>query len=441
VHVLGFVHRAGFDVTSRTASTRAAWAAVALAVGTFCDSHVAFAQDATLALYVEGPDAPAVREVVRDALPGGVTLASEDAFRTEFVREGQADPLGKDLDPAVIERVRRAARILGVAAVVVVRVRLDAATHRALVLVVPAWKTPATAEETDLTLASHDADVAAIAAVVRPTLQSVLEPAPQPASPSLGGDRPSLPASPGPSATRSTPAQIAATSELEVTAGPALMGRHYDYKDGIDPSALRYTLSPSLATSIGGQVFPLPRADGAWRDLGLTADYLRIYSPMNDASSVAEALFASSYDFGLRARIHPGIDPRLILGVSLSYAFASFESLGPAQFELPNVTYRSVRPEVDGRIAFGPFALVEAFAFHVLLDTGGISTRFYAPHGYGLDAAVGGVLSLTRLLEVKLTVDYTIVSLLFDLPAGANFAEGGVRDQLYGATLALGLVL
>jgi hypothetical protein len=407
-------------------------------------SNVASAQTSALALYVEGPDAPAVRGIVRDALPAGIALADENAFRAEFVREGQNGPIGKDLDPAVIERVRRAARILGIAAVVVVRVRVDDTAHRALVLVVPAWKTPATAEETTLAFTSHDADVAAVAAVLGPSLAPYV-PAPQP--PPATHELPSIPAGTALSAPQGSPsvplspAQRAATSELDLTVAGALVGRHFNYKDGIDPNGVRYTQAPAPATSLRGQLFPLSRADGAWRDIGIGADYLRIYSPMNDTSSATSALFASSYSLGLRARIHPGIDPRLILGLSLDYSFTSFRSLGPAQFELPNVTYRSLRPAIDTRVYFGRFSLLEEVAFHAMIATEDISTRFYGPHGYGLDAAFGGALVLAPSIEARLTVDYSIASFLFDPAPASSFAAGGARDQLYGVRLGLGFTL
>jgi hypothetical protein len=423
--------------------TRVASAALFMALLSLGPSNVASAQTPALALYVEGPDAPAVRGLVRDALPPGVTLADENAFRAEFVREGQNGPIGKDLDPAVIERVRRASRILGIAAVVVVRVRVDDAARRALVLVVPAWKTPATAEETTLAFTSRTDDVNAIAAVLGPSLAPYV-PAPQP--PPAAHELPSIPAgtaltAPQGSPAPPSPAQRAATSELDLAVAGALVGRHFNYKDGIDPSGLRYTQAPAPATSIRGQLFPLSRVEGAWRDIGIGADYLRIYSPMNDTSSVASALFASSYSVGLRARIHPGVDPRLILGLALDYSFTSFRSIGPAQFELPNVTYRSVRPALDARVFFGRFSLLEEIAFHAMIATGDVSTRFYSPHGYGLDAAFGGALALAPSIEARLTADYAIATFLFEPPPTANFAAGGARDQVYGLRLGIGFTL
>jgi hypothetical protein len=327
---------------------------------------------------------------------------------------------------------------------VVVRVRVDDTAHRALVLVVPAWKKPATAEETTLAFTSHDADVTAVAAVLGPSLAPYL---PDPPPPPAAHELPSIPAGtalsapPGSPPVPLSPSQRAATSELDLTVAGALVGRHFNYKDGIDPNGVRYTQAPAPATSLRGQLFPLSRADGAWRDIGIGADYLRIYSPMNDTSSATSALFASSYSLGLRARIHPGIDPRLILGLSLDYSFTSFRSLGPAQFELPNVTYRSLRPAIDTRVYFGRFSLLEEVAFHAMIATGDISTRFYGPHGYGLDAAFGGALVLAPSIEARLTVDYAIASFLFDPPPAANFAAGGARDQLYGVRLGLGFTL
>jgi len=143
------------------------------------------AQPDALALYVEGPDADAVRSAVVEAMPPGTKLADEKVFHAELVREGQNRPLGRDLDPAVIDRVRRAARIMGVSAVLVVRVRREQTARRALLLVVPAWRTPASAEEVTLVFASREEDVATIASALGPSLDAY---APTPArSPLLPG--------------------------------------------------------------------------------------------------------------------------------------------------------------------------------------------------------------------------------------------------------------
>jgi hypothetical protein len=464
------------DEASARRSSPPAWAVaafVALSMMLWSLGHprAALAQAATIALHVEGPDAQAVRTLVLDALPPGIQLVDEKVFRAQLVREGQVRPLGKGVDPSAIDRVRRAARVAGVAAAVVVRVRRDHKATRALVLVVPAWTTPSSAEEATLALNSHDDDVAAITSALGQSLEPY---APQPARPSpsaptplpspqpdqgeeralsakpapASSDRvqelPSTPivptdAAPAPSRRRWTPPQLASSVvDLAVAAGVA--GRRFDYRSGIQPGASRYTLSPAPEAILGVQLFPLAHARAPWGDIGIVGNYVRIFSVLNDTGSVGADAFPSSYSAGLRARIHPGSDPRLIVGLSLEYAFASRRQVGPSGDELPAVVYRSLRPAVDTRVRLGRFSLVDEIGFHAVLDRDAISPRFYAPQGYGLDAELGGALALDQAIEARLAVDYELYSFGFTPPPGATFGTGSARDQMYGARIVIAFV-
>jgi hypothetical protein len=452
------------------------WALALLAfLWAFGGSRAALAQTATMALYVEGPDAEAVRRAVVQALPDGLKLADDKAFHAELVREGQNRPLGKSLDPAVVDRVRRAARIMGVAAAVVVRVRRDPRGRLALVVVVPAWKMPASAEEVTLTFASHVDDVAALAAVLGPSLEPYAPQAPRtedlpppaplasegdlgqgrqcsatpsPAAPAAEGPAPTLASVPrssavevarGPVRPQQTPAQIAAASVLDVALGGEVVGRHFEYRNGIQPGSSRYTLFPAPGARLRAQLFPLVRAGAPWGDLGILAEYVRIYSEMNDASGPAADVFPSSASAGLRARIHPG--SRLVVGLSVEYTFTSRRSVGPSGFELPDVTYRAVRPAVDTRVSFGRASLLGEIGYRAIVDNDAISTRFYSPEGRGFDAEFGAALLLARAIEARFAVDYEFYSFAFTPPSGTTFGQGSARDELYGAQLAVAFVL
>jgi hypothetical protein len=429
-----------------------------LVLGTIGDPGAASAQTQSVVVYVEGPESEAVRNITLDALPKGIALADEGEFRAQLVREGQSRPIGKDLDPAVIDRVRRVARIMGVAAAVVVRVRRYQKGHQLLLLVVPAWKTPASAEERTLALTSRADDVAEVASVLGPTLQPyVPEPPSPPASPPASLPPPETPVptppppAPVPTERRPieaspeirpprTPAQIAATSVVDIALASGVEGRRFDYRSGIVPTADRSTIFPAPAVGVRGQLFPLARAGGPWGDIGIVATYTRIFSEMNDTGTLAANFAPSSCSAGVRARIHPAAQPRLVVGVSLQYTFTSRRAVGPPQYELPDVTYRSLRPSIDARVSFGRFSLLEEVAFRAPLDTQAISTRFYAPKGQGLDAALGGALMFTPSIEARLLANYEMHRFAFTPPPGATFGAGDARDQLYGAELAIALV-
>jgi hypothetical protein len=451
----------------------AALVVLSVLLSSFGRPRAALADAATVALYVEGSQAQAVRTAVLDALPAGLQLVDEKDFHAELVREGQVRPIGKEVDPGVIERVRRAARVMGLAAAVVVRVRRDHKAFRALVMVVPAWKSPASTEEVTLVLKSHDDDVAAIASVFGPSLEAYVPQAaapspsapPSPPSPPTdpledrGPPERSVPAAPppaqdlpssptvsvdvtaAPSRPRRTPAQIAASSLVDLSVAGGAVGRRFDYRSGIQPGTSRYTLSPSPEVSFRGQLFPLTHERTPWSDIGLVGSYERVFSVMNDTGSVGADTFPSSYSAGMRARIHPGLDPRWILGLSLEYTFASRRQVGPSGSELPEVVYRSVRPGVDMRVYFGRFSLLEAVGFRALVDTDGISTRFYGPHGFGLDAELGGAFALHRAIEARLAFDYELYSFSLTPPPGATFGSGSARDQLYGGRMEIAFTL
>jgi hypothetical protein len=238
-----------------------------------------------------------------------------------------------------------------------------------------------------------------------------------------------------------TPAQRFAESTVDVAIAGGVAGRRFEYENGIDPSANRYTLRAAPAASLRGQLFPLARAGAPWADLGIVGEYTRISSEMNSSSSAAADTFPSSCSAGVRARIHPGSSSGLIVGVSMQYTFTSLRSVGPPPFELPDVTYRTVRPAIDSRVSAGRFALLAEVGFRSLVYKDAISTRFYSPQGYGLDAELGASLLLHRAVEARLAVEYEVYSLAFAPPIGATFAAGGVRDQLYGARLGIAFVL
>jgi hypothetical protein len=448
----------------------AAFVVLSMLLSSFGRPRMALADADGIALYVEGPEAQAVRAVLLDALPSGIQRADEKDFHAELKREGQVRPLGKDVDPAVIDRVRRAARVMGVAAALVVRTRRDHKAIRALVMVVPAWTSPTTTEETTLDFKSHDDDVAAIASALGSSLEpyvprpaapspSVQSPPPSPqadqgegaaakpaAEPPVAPELPSTPivsidvGQPAPRP-RWSPAQRAASSLVELTAAGGIVGRRYQYASGIQPGTMRFTLSPAPQVSFGAQVYPLARASGVWRDIGLVGTYARIFSVMSDTDSLGADLFPSSYSAGLRARIHPGADPRLILGLSLEYTFVSRRQVGPSGSELPDVVYKTLRPGVDTRVHWGRFSLIESVGFHALLDNDTISPRFYRPHGYGLDVEFGAALAIQRALEARLLGNYELYSFGFTPPPGATFGSGSARDQLYGGRLEIAFTL
>ncbi len=70
--------------------------------------RLALAESKPIAVYVSGPDAASVREVVLRAI-GDIPLADDGSFRSELAKAGQKQPLGEKLERPAIERIRVAA--------------------------------------------------------------------------------------------------------------------------------------------------------------------------------------------------------------------------------------------------------------------------------------------------------------------------------------------
>jgi hypothetical protein len=436
-------------------------------------STLAGAEETAVAVWVEGPDAGAVRAVIDDALPAGTKLVGEVQLRAELHRQGQRG-FGTEIDGAAMARIRKAARVLGVGAVVVARVRRDRAGRRVLLLVVDAWRVPAAVAEARVELKAHTEDVDAVKEALGPSLSSnapadSTRPQAGPAAPEQVAPPPAeVPAAPPaeappvvPRATEAvpqtgmtysspatspaespasvrppTPGQRMATAALDLSVGDEVAGRRFEYDNGIAPRTRVWSAFPSPGLSVRATVFPF-----ALRDVGLSAEYLRIFSAANTGGSLTADMAPSSYAIGARVRVHPGRDPPALLGLSLAYACTTFTSVGTPDAELPDVTYRSVRPSIDVRIPIGVFSVTASAAFHAIVDPGGTSTRFYGPSGYGLASELGGTLLFGSKIELRLSGWYERYSFQFSPPPGARFEHGGALDQLYGARLALALLL
>ncbi|MGH7435927.1 MAG: hypothetical protein ACRENE_09655 [Polyangiaceae bacterium] len=427
-------------------------------------SAAAGAEEKVVALYVDGPDARAVRAVVGDALPAGAKVLDETLLRAELAHQG-VRAFGKEIDADTMTRIRKAARVMGLQAVVIARVRHDRAGRHVRLIVVDAWKAQAALSDARVDLKSHGDDVDAVKVALGPSVGSIggeesasgsapsapeTEPsqAPPPPAAAASAARPAKsepPASDLAPATAGTePASPEATSQghafaesiLDVSVGDEIAGRRFQYNNGIAPGARVASTFPAPGVSVAGTVFPF-----AWRDVGLSAEYLRIYSAANTSGSPGDDLWPSSYAVSARVRLHPGRDPHVLLGFSLGYACTTFTSVGPPDAELPNVTYRSVRPAVDVRVPIGIVSILASGAFHILVAPGDISTRFYDPSGYGFSTELGGAVKLGSKLEMRLAGWYERYYVSFSLPAGVRFDAGGASDQLYGARLALALIL
>ena len=229
---------------------------------------------------------------------------------------------------------------------------------------------------------------------------------------------------------------------LEV--GGNVVGRQFDYHDGISNNLRSYNVAPAATVSASAEVFPFAGASGVLRDVGLTGSYeqsLFLRSALAGGPDVSTT--DGAYSFGLRIRIHPWGDSGTLLGVSYEYANRSFffESAGPAgDGQLPSVDYRANRTEADVHIPFGRFALLAGAAFRAVLSAGDVQSRFRTPSVNGVDGELGASATVVTGWEARVVLDYERYFYAFQPIPGDGYIAGGALDQFFGGRLAVAYV-
>jgi len=213
------------------------------------------------------------------------------------------------------------------------------------------------------------------------------------------------------------------------------------YRNGIAPSPVTYAAFPQFAARARARLFPLARLRGPWGDIGVEGDYSRVFLRRADLHGAFSTTTPMSYFVGLCARVRPGDSARAVLGACVDYAVTYYGPLGPPNSESPDVTYRSVRPALEARLAFGAFAFSAAAAGRIIVDSSDISTRFYNPKGLGFDAEASAAWMFVRRLEARVYGRYERYMFTLTPPPRANFGKGSASDELYGIGLGVALIL
>jgi hypothetical protein len=420
----------------------------------------AAAEPTMIAVFVDGEGAGPVRDATIRALPQGIQVAESKQFRVELAAAGQKKPFG-NIDAKAIDRLRRAAVAVGAEAVVVARVQQEKKRRfvRLFVIDVVAEVPPSRAARLGPKPSIKDSEV--IASALGNALDAYVSRPDEPVAPAAEPDSPPVapPPDPGPAVSekppiadvvlppkevpRSTPAQLLATSVLDIALGPEAAGRHYEYDNGIARTPYVYRLAASPAARVSGTLFPFATTRGVLADLGIAFDYARIFLGKNEFDGAPNGGAPTAYSLSLRARIHPGLaagKPRVILGIAVGYAFSSFGLVGPANAELPDIAYRAVRPALDARIPLGSFSLLGGVAFRAIINGDSISPRLDSASGFGLDADLGFAFMFARHFEARALARYERHAFDATAPSGTIVRSGSTVDQSYSARLALGLV-
>jgi hypothetical protein len=436
----------------------------------------ALAKGKTVAVYVEGPDADAVRRAIVSAVPSGVTVAEAGAFNTALAEQGQKGPFGRALDGKAREksamRIRRAAAASGIDGTVVARVTKGKKDRRILILLI-ASSGPGGDLEDELVLGAKPtkADEAKIASSVGTSLVEYRGGgggggSPEPETPSTAAKDKGEEATP--SAGEKSPAQtpegqspegaehkarhprgVPGRSLFDIELAGGALGRRFGYSNGQTANLRTYQVFPASILSLRAELFPFADGSGAAvANIGFIAGFSRSFflqsslpDPMTGAITAIDTT-ATSYYGGVRMRIPVGGETGPVVGVSLSYVGQAF-GFATTGNDLPDVSYTAARPGLDVRIPFGKVSLLAEAGFRACLGAGQVAHRFRSPTASGIDAQLGAAYLLLPGWEVRLIGDYEHYFYTFKPQTNAQdmysdkYRADGALDQFFGVRLGI----
>jgi hypothetical protein len=250
---------------------------------------------------------------------------------------------------------------------------------------------------------------------------------------------PSAGADVGPQSTGNGEAATQADGWLLVArADVAAASRHFSYVDRVTSSLRPYDLAATPFASLGLELYPFTRASvPVLRELGLVGGYGRAVGlSSTDTGGARVGTTWQSFDVGLRARAL--LDPRVLLGASVAYGASDFHFDQPSfGGSLPSADYHFVRAGLDLRVSFGRISVLAGGGYRDVLNAGSLDDLFPRKTVGGVDAFVGGALTVAKHVELSVRLDYSRFFYSFNPQPGDANVAGGALDEM--ARLSLGL--
>ena len=446
-----------------------------LAVVVIAFPRAVLAKDVTIAVYVEGADAAAIRNTLLVNVPSGTTVAEADTFSAALAKHGQKVPFGKSLEgdarDRTVGKVRTALAASGLDGAVIARVIKEKTQRLVKLVYVGAGRNDAAKSDEvslapkrskddsgklktflDSALASAEPEASPAAAAKPAAADKAAEPAAAAAAPatapeansSTGSEPAPAPAPSSPDSTSSRPRGTVGKNLFEVEVGAEGAGRNFTYNQNIQGSLREFSAFPMAMLAVSAEGYPFADSSGFVKDLGVTGSYSRsLFLTSAVASGPNIDTTESSYFVGLRYRIHPTGDPGLIIGIADGYAAQSVDfgtTTKALEAELPASDCSGNRLAVDARIPVGKLAIRAGFGWRAIFATGVIGERFKGTSAGGVDAQVGASYEVARGWEVRAIADYERYFYAFKPVPGDTYVAGGALDQFYGGRLALAYV-
>jgi hypothetical protein len=431
-------------------------------------AHAAPDVSVAVAVVAEGPDAAAARDEIAKNVGGGYRFVEPVPPLSAVARPGNNSGLAAlrgaaKKRAAFLERVRSAATTAQVDEVVVVTTsRTPRGRRFAIFYVVDARTGESQERRVDLATASHAlaASVESELTRLHPASAAVPPEAPRNAPPLAGQAPPPAPgpasptprsvdssAAPSPSAEASdlpAPAGASRTDHsvgrewFEVEAGVEAGMRRLSYHDGLSTNLRSYHLDGVPLGILEAAVYPFT-ATGAFlaSDIGLVGGYASAVA-LQSASAGAGTVgtrWARNYGGGcvrMRTGSTSGAAVLRILGAYGRESFA-FDAFDPAA-AYPSVDYRFVQASGDVRVPIGRFALTASAGYLFVLSAGDVATRFPRASVGGIDATLGGAVTIVPGLEARLVASYRRFFYSMNPTPGDSFVAGGALDEFWRAT-------
>ena len=395
-----------------------------------------------IAIYIEGPDATAVRADIESIIPDRFVVATSKEFAAALKKSGQTRAMGAGITDAkqrskIAPRVQQAASLVGASAVVVGIVQ-NVKGHDQIYLV---W---INADNDDVPLDEAvpipDTEAKwhqALEAKLKPGLDK-LSPveAPKPVENPAGDEKPAGDEPSGEKRARHLAGSAFASIEVGFEAG----GRWFSYSDGLTAGLRSYSVPFAPMLAITGEIYPAAGTTiPVLRDLGITVGYARAFglASATEGGSLMKTVY-QRVSGALRYRLPFSRPTGPVLGISAGALWQTFHitELPEVAGQVANVDYLALRFGLDGRIPLGSLSLLAGFDFLEPLSTGEVYDRFTGAKVHGIGLMGGLAVGVASGVEIRVAGEYRRFFADFDPKLGDANIAGGALDQYMGIRLS-----
>jgi hypothetical protein len=247
-----------------------------------------------------------------------------------------------------------------------------------------------------------------------------------------------------------------------IGAGIEIGGRSFEYTDPITNNLRPYDVFGVPIMALEAEIYPgATSGTPVLENIGLTVAYGHGFGLSSQTEEEPPKKFGTSWNrfaAGLRYRIPFGKNGSPVIGLSGRFGFVNFtfepEGDTPEEVqasedikrEVGSVSYKYLRPGIDGRIPIGPVAILASFGYLGVIDAGDperdVYPRFTSDNDNNnpaSDASIGAIdlgiglgFRLVDGLEARLMFDYTRFFYAFTPNVGDEYVAGGALDQFFG---------